>query len=112
MTTSCTSARARLSTSDPAEYIDPSYVKRKKEGVQYRTVKPEVRTNEARICLIESCVLFQEQNIKFTMREMFTIYLKIYMVKLNIYMLTCCYLIPIYVVTISIFTYLHDKPLL
>ena len=82
MTTSCTSARARLSTSDPAEYIDPSYVKRKKERVQYRTVKQEVRTNEVRICLIEFCVLFQEQIY------IFTIYLKIYMVKLNIYMLT------------------------
>merc|ERR1711923_584964 len=64
MTTSCILAKARLPPNDPAEYIDPSYVKRKKERVQYRTVKPEVRTIEVRICLIESCVLFQEQNDK------------------------------------------------
>ena len=107
MTTSCISARAKPSPSDPAEYIDPSYVKRKKERVQYRTVKPEVRTTiEVRICLIESCVLFQEQKYQiYNDKNIYNLPQNLHG-KINIYMLTWLHVyIILYMMNIFVFTW-------
>ena len=103
---SSTSERVTPPPSDPSGYDDPSYVK----GIQYRTVRIQVRTGEVRICLKEFCVLFQEQISIYMIKSIYqlpqilhgktlNIYMvsiyKIYMIPIIVNILTCDILIPI-----------------